>query len=702
MLPALALAFQMGVTTPMPDVVTRARLDTRRGVDFHALVVPETVYVGQQATYQLGVFVDQETRQRLRRNPEFLPPESRSMLSYDLPDRGTSGVVTLAGRQWEVHVFRRALFPLTPGTYPIPVARLSYVLPQSPSFFAREESFTLRSEAVSVVAVPLPTAGRPPDWSGAVGEWRASARVATTKARVGDALLVTVRVEGQGNVTLLPRPTLDVSWATVVPADERVQLDSTPTQLRGSKEFDYLVTPREAGAQTVPAVRLAYFDPRARRYETSVTAPIAVRVDGGDIVGSDSTAATAPAAVADGVPTDLPTIDAVIDGDQTPSPLQKLLAWLMLAMLPTLPTIAFGVILVRRPRRAKRARTAAERLLRTTEPTTPAAVRRDLILAIGDRTALDVTRITDSGAWEQALRREGVTVETAAEVRTCLDELGRAAFGPPGSSTPAHTLTRAREAYERIDSEARRRTGRSATARALVLLAVTVAAAQAQPQRGDRARAEQAYAEGAAAYAGADYRRAQARFDDAIRAADRSASAWAAYAAASWQAADTGAAVVGWQRALRLDPRRDDWRDRLARVRAPQESGYARVPAIPALLPTVLALFVWGVGWSLVIRQAWRRRPVAALIVVTALVGGGALWGAVRWEHIRSGRALVVIVDPVALRALPALGADAVSTPMKGEVAAVDERSGVWVHVVLDAGRAGWIPAERVTALGRD
>jgi hypothetical protein len=39
---------------------------------------------------------------------------------------------------------------------------------------------------------------------------------------------------------------------------------------------------------------------------------------------------------------------------------------------------------------------------------------------------------------------------------------------------------------------------------------------------------------------------------------------------------------------------------------------------------------------------------------------------------------------------------------MKGEVAAVDERSGVWVHVVLDAGRAGWIPAERVTALGRD
>ena len=62
-----------------PEVVTRSRVDHSRGVDFHALVVPETVYVGQQATYQLGVFLDQDTRQRIRRNPEFQPPETRSL-----------------------------------------------------------------------------------------------------------------------------------------------------------------------------------------------------------------------------------------------------------------------------------------------------------------------------------------------------------------------------------------------------------------------------------------------------------------------------------------------------------------------------------------------------------------------------------------------------------------------------------------------
>ena len=81
------------ITTPqgsLPEVVTRSRLDRSRGVDFHALVTPDTVYVGQQSTYQLGVFIDQETRQRIRRNPEFVPPESYGLLSYDLPDRGAT------------------------------------------------------------------------------------------------------------------------------------------------------------------------------------------------------------------------------------------------------------------------------------------------------------------------------------------------------------------------------------------------------------------------------------------------------------------------------------------------------------------------------------------------------------------------------------------------------------------------------------
>ena len=162
LLPVLMFFQAAAAQRQLPEVVTRPRLERSGGVDFHALVVPETVYVGQQATYELGVFLDQETRGRLRRNPEFIPPESRAMLAYDLPDPGGSISVNRDGRSYDVHVFRRALFPLTPGRYAIAPARLAYTLPQGQSFFSREESFSLRSEQITLVAIDAPAAGRPP------------------------------------------------------------------------------------------------------------------------------------------------------------------------------------------------------------------------------------------------------------------------------------------------------------------------------------------------------------------------------------------------------------------------------------------------------------------------------------------------------------------------------------------------------------
>jgi len=134
-----------------------ALLGAQDGVGFRAAVGPDTVYVGQQALYSLTVSIPPDVRQRLRRNPVFVPPEARAMLAYELPmaksDPTREGV--------ETHVFRRAIFPLTPGRYQIPPSQLTYSLPQSPSFFSREEERTLRSEGVTLVAIDPPTVGRP-------------------------------------------------------------------------------------------------------------------------------------------------------------------------------------------------------------------------------------------------------------------------------------------------------------------------------------------------------------------------------------------------------------------------------------------------------------------------------------------------------------------------------------------------------------
>ena len=227
---------------PVPTIVGRVRPRPQAGISFHALATPDTVFVGQQATYQVAVFLDDEVRSRLRRNPEFLPPELRSMLAYDLPaGRASLRGQVVAGRSYDVHVFQRAVFPLSAGRVAIPPAQLSYSLPLSSGFFSREESYTARSEPAAIVAVEPPAEGRPGDWQGAVGVLSATARVDTSGARAGDAIVYTLRVEGAGNVKLLPRPRLTIPWATAVPSDERVTVDSGSLQVRaGSARSDQL------------------------------------------------------------------------------------------------------------------------------------------------------------------------------------------------------------------------------------------------------------------------------------------------------------------------------------------------------------------------------------------------------------------------------------------------------------------------------
>lgn len=695
LLPAFFMLQVAASQGPLPEVVTRAHIDQSRGVDFHARVTPDTVFVGQQATYQLGVFLDQDTRQRLRRNPEFLPPESRSMLSYDLSERNGSLSVTIGGRAYEVHVFRRALFPLTPGRYQIPSARLTYTLPQNPSFFSREESFTLRSETATLVAIDPPAAGRPADWAGAVGVWHAEARIDSARGRTGDPLVLTLRIEGQGNVTLLPRPALAISWASVVTADERVRLDSTPSAFRGTKEFDWLVTPAASGAQTVPAIRFTYFNPFTRRYEVARTDPLTVRVAPGAVVALDA------AAPADAAP--FPLRPAI--GDEAPLPLGDLatIRWL-LAFAPLAAVVAW---IARRPRRSPRAATPWERLHAMAEPraseVSSADVRRAFLDGLCLRTGLEPAVLAQPGAWVRALRREGVRDETAREAEALLDLLDATAFGGMTSVGGAGLASRADDVLGRVANEAAPRGSvRRAVIHSVLRASLFAIAGSGILFARTLQRAREPFAQGVVSYAGADYPRAVRLFEDAAREAPRASAAWANLGTASWAARDTAGAVVGWQRALRLDPTAGDLRDRLALTRAPQDVGLARVSAVPARGPSLLALLFWIAGWSLVSRQCWRRRAALRLAVLTLLVAGGLCAWSRAFENRLEGRGLVVVTDPAALRALPALGAEGGSVPLVGEVARVVRRQGVWTHVTLDGGRDGWISTERLASLGRD
>jgi tetratricopeptide (TPR) repeat protein len=675
----------------VPAVVSRSRLDPANGVNFHALVTPDTVYVGEQATYQVGVFLNDDVRYRLRRNPEFIPPELRSMLAYDLSaPRSFVSKRVIDGRHYEVHVFQRALFPLTAGRYEIPAARLNYSLPLSASFFSREESHQLKSETIPLVVVDPPEAGRPSDYNGAVGRLSLEAHVDSGAAKVGDPLVLTVRVTGDGNVSFFPRPAVRVPWGQLVPAEERVQLDSSATVVRGAKEFDWVITPARSGEVEVPQIRYPYFNPYSERYELAVTTPQRVSVAPGSLVAQD--------AAPDSARPVLPLRRVMLASPRGPLSDSRGF-WIAMLVAPVPAALALAV---RRPR-ARRVPTAGERLRKLGRQRhaanfgDSATLRRTYAAALAERIGVASAELADRRALVRALRRSGVTIEVAREADELLGEFDSAVYSGAGKSID-EGARRAVDVLRRVDEEARPRIVRrsSYSLAPLALLGLSLGVAQSEPS------ARESFDHGAREYEARRFARAERFFADAARAEPMSPDAWANFGTAAWAARDTAAAVIGWQRALRLDPLSGDVRSRLDLAPGFGGSALASVPPVSESAVAVAGGSAWVLGWLALAVGIWRRK--AALRYAGYALGIVAIACGVMGVRVREAyqaRRLAVVVDADRLRSLPVLGSEPGAPVLTGEVARTIREEGVWSLVRLGDEREGWLETDHLEPIAR-
>jgi hypothetical protein len=673
--------------TQLPVVVARARVDTSLEVNFRALTLPETVFVGQQANYEVAVFLNETVRDRLRRNPTFFPPDMQSMLAYDLPVRGDPPRRQVGSHCFDALVYQRALFPLMPGRFAIPPAQLVYSLPLSASFFSREETHELQTDSTVIVAVEPPSAGRPLDYGGAVGNLRLAAKVDTIGSRVGDPLLLTVRVTGTGNVKLFPRPAVGITWATLVKGDERVQVDTAAKKIGGSKEFDWVLTPRVAGELDLPPIRYSYFNPDTRRYEVAATTPTHLRVGNGSLASAD-TARTET----------LLSLRTRYRGAPSTPLHQHPVFWAILALMPV-PVLSLST----RERRRRAAARIPNHAARLTAMSRAAAesrdaceVRRVYTSALAERLGLQPESFTRPGALARALRRRGVSTDVALSGERFLRELDEAAFSASGS-LPLDAAERAATLYRAVDAEALPRTQIALPALGIVaLLAVGVATAHAY----DAAAARRSFDSGVAAYQHHDFVVAREAFIGAVAADPGAPDSWADLGTASWAVADTARSVAAWQHALRLEPLAADVRDRVELVHALPWSSAGYVPALPDAWVFDVAALLWCLAWGTAAYRAARHEPVggravATLAVIAALVavGGFAL------SDRLSGRHLAVMRRTASLSTDPELGGERGATAIIGEVVRISGRQGAWSRVLLDDGRDGWLENAALVSL---
>lgn len=676
----LQIAIRGGGRPNRPIVVARARIDTSTEVSFRGLTMPETVYVGQQANYEVAVFLNETVRERLRRNPTFFPPDMQSMLAYDMPVRGDPPRRQVESHCFDALVYQRALFPLMPGRFAIPPAELVYSLPLSASFFAREETHELQTDSTVIVAVDPPTAGRPADYGGAVGNVRVAAKLDTAASRVGDPMTLTVRVSGTGNVKLFPRPNVGLDWASLVKGDERVDVDTTARRVAGSKEFDWVLTPKVAGELDLPPIRYSYFNPDTRRYEVASTNAARVRVRPGTLASAD-TARTELV---------LPLRTRYRGAPSTPLH-EHPAFWVVLALVP-LPALS------RRTRERRRRVTALARdgatriaqLRRRPEAARdPCEVRRVYTLALAERLGIEPEGFTRVGGLARALRRRGVSTDTALEAERFLRQLDEAAFSPSGQLSE-DAAERAAALFRTIDGESLPRT--SIPGATMLSLALLMGAGATALHATAAGRARETFDRGVAAYARHDFAAARDAFVAVVQSDPRAPDAWANLGTSSWAIADTARSVVAWQRALRIEPLAADVRDRveLAHSLVLTSAGY--VPPLPSSWVFDLAAVLWCLAWGTAAYRATRGSPGGGreTAVLAVVAGAVALGGFVLADRL-SGRHVAVLRQTASLSSDPELGGERGATAIIGEVVRVDGRQGAWTRVVLDDGREGWL-----------
>lgn len=670
-----------------PIVVARARVDTSLEVSFRAVTMPETVFVGQQANYEVAVFLNETVRDRLRRNPTFFPPDMQSMLAYDLPTSADPPRRQVGSRCFDALVYQRALFPLMPGRFAIPPAQLVYSLPLSSSFFSREETHELQTDSTVIIAVEPPVDGRPADYGGAVGNLRVAAKLDTTGSRVGDPLTLTVRVSGTGNVKLFPRPSVSLSWAGLVKGDERVQVDTNARRIAGAKEFDWVLTPKIAGELDVPPIRYSYFNPETGRYEVASTNPAHLHVNPGSLASADTARSET-----------LLSLRTRYRGAPTAPLHEHPVFWVVMALVP-LPAISLRTR-DRRRRAVAIAQTGASRLaalVKQPQGHDACELRRAFTLSLGERLGISSENFTRAGGLARALRRKGVSTDVALEAERFLRRLDEAAFSATGS-LPDEAPERAASLYATIDAEALPRSSISgATVLGLVgLLAVGVATAHAF----DATTARRAFDDGVAAYTRHDFVAARESFIESAIAEPAAPDAWANLGTASWAVSDTVRSVAAWQRALRIEPLASDVRDRVELAHSLPWDSAGYVPPVPLSWVFEIAAVLWVLGWG---AAGWRaRRGYAAHGRETAILAGMAamiaISGFVLSDRL-SGRHLAVLRHTTSLSSDPDLGGERGATAIIGEVVRVSGRQGAWTRVVLDDGRDGWVENAQLLSL---
>ncbi|MGJ8650601.1 MAG: BatD family protein [Opitutaceae bacterium] len=256
---------------------------------FLKAAAPEQLYIGQTTPIQLKLYVHEQVRYR---GYESFDRNADGFTVSELPD-ATQSTERVNNNRYQVINWPITITPIQSGKQSLNFE--FSVVAQLPAqnqnrnngfgssvfdnfFNNRSERFNLYTDPTEIEVLPLPETDKPDSFSGAIGNFSIQVYADTETSRVGEPIMLSLKVSGRGNFDRITGPELPESsdWRHYTP--EAIMEKEDPLQLKGVKRFDYVFIPEKAGKRMLPEVKFSYFDPIDKKYIELSVPPIAIEV----------------------------------------------------------------------------------------------------------------------------------------------------------------------------------------------------------------------------------------------------------------------------------------------------------------------------------------------------------------------------------------------------------------------------------------
>lgn len=131
---------------------------------------------------------------------------------------------------------------------------------------------------------PLPLEGKPDNFLGAVGDFSLDVATNKKKLNASEALELSVKVTGSGNLKLTEIPTIKLpSSLEVYEPEHKENVRTDRSGMRGDIQDVYTVVPQFKGKYPIRPITFSYFDPKTEQYKTLSSEEIVIEVENGPV-----------------------------------------------------------------------------------------------------------------------------------------------------------------------------------------------------------------------------------------------------------------------------------------------------------------------------------------------------------------------------------------------------------------------------------